>query len=374
MTIPTEPSLDKYAWLENAGDPRVVEWAREQDQIAREKVRKYSDALYKRMVSFYKRPIMRSVQLTKRGIILFLSDHKSYKVQLLHDDGERELLADSIKLGKDVVIQGVQARDNGKRMALHYSQGGSDEGTVKVMDLETGNDLDTLYGFIGNILWLDRDSYYFVRTSRKGKSPDGIDPPTDRVYRREDGKEEMVYGKGLPTNTFIEFFKSKDGSKALLNQYHGFSRSRPFGGPLENPGKWVALYPNVDSVVGNIDYSEGKHLVLSFEKNCGEILTTDGSTARTLVEEAEWPLLEAVLLDNGILCHFLVDCCSELRLFNLDGELRKRIKFDQPGALIGDYTLSALGGEAATAFSSYAVPFRVYKIKDGRLKSLLSED
>ena len=132
-------SEDEYAWLENAQDPKVVKWALEQDRIARIQVRKYSDILYKRMVPFYKSPIMRSVQLTERGIILFLSDDKSYKVQLLQKNGKRELLADSNKLGKDVVIQGVQARDDGKRLALHYSTGGSDEGTVRILDLETGD-------------------------------------------------------------------------------------------------------------------------------------------------------------------------------------------------------------------------------------------
>ena len=96
---------DEYAWLEKTEDARVKRWALQQDRIARRQVRKYSDILFRRMVPFYKRPIMRSVQLTKRGIVLFFSDHKSYKVQLLHDDGERELLADSAKLGKDAVIQ-----------------------------------------------------------------------------------------------------------------------------------------------------------------------------------------------------------------------------------------------------------------------------
>src|SRR5437867_11355570 len=284
-----EISEDEYAWLENAHDPKVVKWALEQDRIARKQVRKYSEILYNRMVAFYKRPVMRSVQLTKQGIILFLSDHKSYKVQLLHKNGERELLADSNKLGKDVVIQGVQARDDGKRLALHYSTGGSDEGTVRILDLETGNVLDTLHGFIGNILCLPDESCDLARTARKERSPDGVEPPTDRVYHRVNGKEEMVFGKGLPTNTFIELFQSRDRSKALLNLYQRFTRSRPYAGPINNPDAWVPIYPDVDSVVSNIDYQNGKHVLLSFEKSRGDIHSIDGNTARPLVGEPEWP-------------------------------------------------------------------------------------
>ncbi len=335
-------SEDEYAWLENAQDPKVVKWALEQDRIARKQVRKYSNILYKRMVPFYKRPIMRSVQLTKQGIILFLSDHKSYKVQLLHKNGKRELLADSNKLGKDVVIQGVQARDDGKRLALHYSTGGSDEGTVTILDLETGNVLDTLHGFLGSILWLPDESYYLA--------------------------------KGLPTNTFIELFQSRDVSKALLNLYQGFTRSRPYAGPINDPDAWAPMYPDVDSVVSNIDYQGGKHFLLSFEKSCGEILSTDGNTPRPLVGETHWPLQEAALTDDGILCHYLVDCCSELRLYDFKGEPKKQVKFDSPGSLIGIYPISALGNEAIVAFSSFTQPFKVYKLKAGRLTTVLSEN
>src|SRR5437867_7429205 len=369
-----EISEDEYAWLENAHDPKVVKWDLEQDRIARKLVRKYSDIVYKRMVPCYKSPIMRSVQLTKRGIILFLSDHKSHKVQLLDKNGKRELLADSNKLGKDVVIQGVQARDDGKRLALHYSTGGSDEGTVRILDLETGDVLDTLHGFVGNILWLPDESCDLARTARKERSPDGVEPPTDRVYHRVNGKDEMVFGKGLPTNTFIELFQSRDGSKALLNLYQGFTRSRPYAGPIYNPDAWVPIYPDVDSVVSNIDYQSGKHILLSFEKSCGEIPSTDGTTVRPLVGETEWPLQEAALTDDGILCHYLVDCCSELCLYDFKGGLKRQVRFDMPGALIGIYPISALGSEAVVAFSSFTQPFKVYKLKAGRLTTVLSED
>src|SRR5262245_31187042 len=163
MAQPKNPVLnDEYAWLENAQDPKVVEWAQQQDRLARKQVKKYSEILYKRMVPFYKRPIMRSVQITKRGVVLFLSDHKSYKVQLLHKNGTRKVIADSAKLGKNVVIQGVQAREDGKRLALHYSTGGSDEATIKILNLQKGKVIDTFQGFIGNILWLPDESYYLV--------------------------------------------------------------------------------------------------------------------------------------------------------------------------------------------------------------------
>ena len=286
---------DQYSWLENAEDPRVVRWALSQDRVARESVKQYSDTLFRRLVPFYQQSILRSVQLTKRGIILFFSDDESYKLQLLHNDGERELIVDSAKLGKNTVIQAAQAREDGKRLALHFSQGGSDEGTVEILDLETTETVDTLQGFIGDVLWTRGESYYYVRTSRTGKTPDGVEPPADRVYFRAGEKEEMCFGKGLPTNTFIELFGSRDHSHALLNVYNGFSRCRPYGGRIDTPESWIPVYPETDTIVSNIDYVGGKHLLLSFEKSCGEVLLTGERTTR-LVRESRWPLLEAAVV------------------------------------------------------------------------------
>jgi len=365
---------DEYAWLENTADPRVVDWARKEDKAARASVRGYSGTLFRRLGAFYRRPIMRSVSLTKAGVVLFLSDDRSYRVELLLPDGQRELIADSAKLGKDVVIQGVQARDDGSVVAVHHSEGGSDEGTVTMLDPRTHEKIDELHGFIGSVAWMDDGSYYYSRTFRKEKTPDGVAPPADRVVLRDGQKESIVFGKGLPTNTFVGITSSHDGSKALLDAFHGFERSTPYGGRLERPESWVRLYPDTDSVVTNIDYADGAHLLLSFESSLGEVLSVSGKKRRKLVHESKWPLQEAASVGGGLLCHYLVDACSELWQYGMNGKLRSQIKFDVPGSITGEPAISALGNEAVVSFSSFALPYRVYKVGGGRLRTLLSEE
>jgi prolyl oligopeptidase len=365
--------IDEYAWLENTDDPRVVKWAHKEDEAGRLSVSEYSGALFRRLVPYYRRPIMRSVKLTKAGVIVFFSDDKSYRVELLRRDAQRELIMDSAKLGKDAVIQAVQAREDGGIIAVHHSQGGSDEGTVTLLDLDTREVVDRLRGFIGSILWVDHDSYYYTRTYRNEKTPDGVEPPSDRVLLRRGGKEETVFGGGLPTNTFVGITASQGGSMALLNAYSGFESSRPYGGSLGQPDSWAPLYPATDYFVTNVDYEGGRHLLLSFEKSRGEVLSVRGKSIRRVVPESKWPLQEAALVGEELLCHYLVDACSELGLYDLGGRSKSRIRFDIPGSLVGDPAISALGSEAVIAFSSFALPFRVYKVKDGRLETLFSE-
>jgi len=367
-------SRDEYAWLENTDDPRVVAWARKEDRAARASVRKYSSTLYEQLVPFYHRPIMRTVRLTKKGVVLFLSDDRSYRVELLRTDGERELIADSTKLGKDVVIQAVQAKDDGSAVAIHHSEGGSDEGTVTIMEPGTGEVIDTLRGFIGSIAWIRDNDYYYTRTYRKEKAPDGVAPPTDRVFLREGEREELAFGKGLPTNTFVGVSASFDGSRALLDAYYGFERSRPYGGRLERPDSWVALYPETDASVTNIDHVGGRHLLLSFEKNLGEVLSVRGESKKVLIGEGDWPILEAAFVGDGLLCHYLADACSELVRYGLDGKVKRRMKFDVPGSITGEPAISVLGSEAVVSFSSFALPFRVYRVAGDGLHVLLSDE
>jgi prolyl oligopeptidase len=99
-----------------------------------------------------------------------------------------------------------------------------------------------------------------------------------------------------------------------------------------------------------------------------------GKNKKRLVGQSKWPIQEAAFVGGGLLCHYLVDACSELWQYDNDGKLRSQIKFDVPGSITGEPAISALGNEAVVSFSSFALPYRVYKVNDGRLKTLLSEE
>ena len=245
------------------------------------------------------------------------------------------------------------------------------------MDADTGEVLDEIHGFVGSVLWTE-DGCYYVRNYRNKKTPDGVEPPASRVIRREGGKDELVFGAGLPTNTFLDLAGSRDGSEALLDAF-SWTKSRPYGGELGRPESWSPLYPEVDSIVLNVEPFEGKHhLLLSYEKGLGEVICVgrDGSK-EVVVREGRWPLLGATTVGSGLLCHYLVNACSELSTFDLAGRPTGTVRFPTLGSLVESPdggTMSALDGEAVVAFTSFAIPFVVYRIRAGRLEKLLSSD
>ncbi len=359
--------------MENADDPKLADWAVKQDRIARKTFKQTSTKFYRRMSRYYRLPLVRSIQNTAEGLTFFYSDEKSYKIDLLKGDGSRKTVVDSAKLAKDAVIQAVQARRSGGQLAVHYSVGGSDEGSVLIMDLKSRKTVDELQGFIAQIAWLEDGSYYYVRTYRNQKSPDGVSPPTSRVFLRKGEKEEMVFGSGLPTNTFIGISASSEGSKALLDVSHGWV-SRPYAGDLTRPETWRPIHADADAVIQNVDYVDGRYYLQSFEKGNGEVLSTDGIGSHVVVHEGPWPLQDTDLVGGKILCHYLVDASSELHLYDNTGKLENTLKFDLPGSLIGSPAMSVFGGEAVFAFSSFTVPYRVYRLRGGTLDTVLSEE
>lgn len=365
---------DEYAWLEKLTDPRVVKWARSQDRAARRSVQKGSKALYGRLGAAYSFPIMRSVQLTKAGIFLFYSDERSYKVELMDREGCRKPVADSVALGKGAVIQGVQARPDGGAIALHYSIGGSDEGTVAVIDLSSRERVDELHGFVGSLLWRGDGSYYYVREYLTEKAPDGVPPPATRVLLREGARDPVVFGSGFDTNTFVGVSPSAAGDEALVDVVHGWARSRPHAGGIGDPESWAPVYPETGSMVTWVDRVGGESLLLSFEKGLGQVVSAGPGRARTVVREGRWPLQEAALVGDKVLCHYLVDARSELRFFGLDGRPGRALKFPVPGSLAAQTGagVSACGDEAVVSFSSFAFPYAVYVVRASGLTKVAS--
>ncbi|QQG48303.1 MAG: S9 family peptidase [archaeon] len=365
---------DEYAWMEDLTDPRVASWARSQDKVARASVRKDSAVLYKRMREYYKLPIARSIEATKDGYVFFYSDERSYKVVLIRRDGSRTKLADSAGMGKDTVIQGLQARGEGGVYALHTSVGGSDEGVVDFIDYKAEEKLDSLRGHIGSVVWLKGSAIYYVRSYRKGKTPDGVKPPADRVFLRKNGREEMVFGKGLKTDTFIGLKKSGDGTRALVDLAFGWTRSTPVAGRVGEPDHWAPLLEKNASIVTHIGYKGGKHYLLSFRESNGSVVTATSGSARSVVAEGKAPLQDATLVGDELLCTYLEDASIRMRLFNLDGRAGKKLEFETPGSLAAFGTPSSYGSEAVFVFTSFALPYRIYRLSKGRMDVIASEE
>lgn len=364
---------DHYLWLEKVNDPKVVEWFSKRDKNARKLLKGISARLKPRIERYYSIPYVLQVKTSKNQHFVLLRDGETFKIKTINSDGYANEVINSKDLGKDVVLQWLYVSDEGDRLAFSYSIGGSDEGILKVVETHSGEVLDELKGIVDNIVWLDKERYFYGRLYAKEKTLDGVAPPAHRIFFRENGKDEMVFGSGIPTSYFITLRKSLENAKALLSVSYGWTKSDVYSGKLEEPETWSLLYGKGDFVAWPIDYFHGKHLIASFDKGgMGRILAIkENREPSEIVAEQPYPLQEAVVAENKILASYLVNSSSTIQKFGLDGKKLEEIKPEPAGTV---ESLDSDGDKCIFRYESFFIPYRIYTIEKGKLKILDSKE
>jgi len=222
-----------------------------------------------------------------------------------------------------------------------------------------------LRGRIGDIVWLDGNKYYYVRFYGKEKAPDGVPPPAQRVFLRENGKEEMVFGKGLPSLHFIGLKRSLQSNKALLSIRYGWTKSDVYVGEITDPNSWSLLYGGGDFIAYPIDYVNGNYVVASFDgEGMGRLLAINERSheVREIIGEQPYPLEEAVVYKDSIVASYLVNASTKIKLINMNGEWRE-ISFEPPGTIS---SLHSNGEKCVFKYESFLIPYRIYLLENGK--------
>ena len=362
-----------HLWLENLEDPRVVNWFSKRDKASRKQLRRVSTKLKPRIKQSYSVPYALLVRTSRGRHFVLLRDGRKFTISSVASDGSKTEVINSEQLGKDVVLQWLYPSDEGDKLAFSYSLGGSDEGILKVVKADSGEVLDELEGIIGDVVYLDKNRYFYGRFYAKEKTPDGIAPPADRIFLRENGVDEMVFGRGVPTSHFIMLRKSMEGMKALITVSYGWTKSDVYAGRLDKPEKWRLIYGKGDFITWPVDRLHRKYLVASFDqRGMGRILSIDDNgKIEEIVAEQTDPLQEAVIAGNRIVASYLVNASSILRVFGLDKEKLDEIKF-QPSGTVD--SLDSNGVECIFKYESFFIPYRVYLLKKGSLTVLDSRE
>ncbi|CAB50058.1 prolyl oligopeptidase family serine peptidase [Pyrococcus abyssi] len=351
---------DPYIWMENLQDERVLKIVEEENRRFRELVGELSDKLFPEVWEYFSQPSIGMARITKRGIIVSYSEKDRVTVRWLGG----EVIVDSKELEKElndeVLLQGFTTDEDGKRLAYSFSIGGSDEGITRIIDLETGELLEEIKPSVWNIVFLDK-GYYFARFYRKEKTPDGVNPPAERIFWKDEEGERMVFGEGLTSGYFMSLRKSTDGKFAMLTLTYGWNKAEIYLGPIDKPEEWKKVY-SADVPAEPIDVIDGKLYILTKEgKGLGKVIAVKDSEVEEIIPEGEFPLEWAVIVKDKILAGRLVHASHKLEVYNLKGEKISEVEFDFPGSL---YPLDKDDERALLRYTSFTVPYRIYEFKD----------
>lgn len=352
---------DQYIWLENVDDSKVISWVDKENTRLRILLNKIPNYLEPKITKYYTTPYVYLVKISKKGYFLLIREKFSYKINLITRDREVSTLVDSSKLGKDVVLQWFYVNDEGDKLAYSYSYAGSDEGILKIIDTNSMDVLDEIKGVVSDVTWIDKDKYYYIRFYRRDKTPDGVNAPAERVFLRENyHNDHLVFGEGIQTSHFISLKKSLRNDKMLLTVSYGWTWSNVYGGDLNNPDSWELIYGKDEFITKPIDYIRGKYYIISYDDKdgLGRIIALDGDK-RIIVRADKYPIRDAVILDNKIISHYIIDAASKIKVYNMNGDLIDELNISPPGTLS---SFDRIDGEVIFKYESFYIPYRIYKL------------
>ena len=355
---------DPYRWLEDGASPETAAWVTAQNELTRAHLASLParEVIRSRLTESW--DFARSGVPFERGGRWFAVRNPGRQNQPVlctmdAPDAEGRVLLDPNVLAADgtVAVSAISVSPDGAKVAYATSASGSDWLTWRVRDVASGADLgDALNWCKSTRAEWDKDGtgfYYAAMTP----------PRPGREYREASGAKRIFFHR-VGTSQRADELVVAPADAALYpevtvsadGRYLVLSLSRGIGPGAEvrvldlqrRAAGWRVLVPAGDRLAEVVG-SEGTTFYL---------LTDDGADKRRIVAiDCEGPagphparpaahevvpaaddtLLEAHFFGGRLVCHYLREACSRLRVFELDGTLVRDIPL--PG-------LCTLGGSA----------------------------
>jgi prolyl oligopeptidase len=202
-----------------------------------------------------------------------------------------------------------------------FRQGGADEIEIRILNLETGEDLpdhlpNALYG--GVTFDEEGTGFYYTHRSR-------IDGPRIRhhVLGDQPSNDEEIWGDGYGPTAFISMSRIADGAYHLFRAQHGWARVDYFIQDGDGP-----IRPLVEGVPAHfqIQYRDGRlYIRTDWEASNYRLMVADPTDPtsdrwRELIPEGEDLLESYTFVDGRIYVTYLHEVENRISVFEMDGQ------------------------------------------------------
>jgi prolyl oligopeptidase len=290
-----------------------------------------------------------------------------------------QVLLDPNKWSKDgtVALAGMALSEDGKYLAYGVSESGSDWAGWKVMHVESRKPLTDELRWIkfGGASWTHDDQGFFYSRfpePKSGEKYQGL-PLNQKLYYHRLGtpqsEDVLVYHRPEEPKWTIGGAVTDDGRYLLIEIGDGTTsrKNRVVYKDLNEPyGLPVDLIDNFDSV-NHFITNDGPvfyfHTDLDAPK--GRVVAIDirrpsKKDWRTIVPESESTLEGVTYVGNLLICHYLRDARTQVKMNRLDGRFVREVDFPGIGTAVG-FGGRPQDSETFYTFTSYNAPGRTYR-------------
>jgi len=208
-------------------------------------------------------------------------------------------------------------------MVYSVRDGGQDEVTIRVRDLETGADLpDSLpNGLYGDFSWRDDGSgfYYSARSRKTGARI--------RFHRMgtDIADDDELFGEGYGPDKFIGMSQIADGRYFLYDVWHGWARVEVHVQDVENNGPIVAVAgPELDARFSTRFMDDELFMQTDLDAPNFRIVAVDLENSgmehwREVIPEGEDVIQNYTVIDDKFYVTYLHNVSSQIKIFEKDG-------------------------------------------------------
>ena len=294
-------------------------------------------------------------------------------------EAEPRLLIDPNAWAQDgaTALAGWEPSEDGKRLAYAVQDGGTDWRIIRVLDVDTGEQLEDeiRWAKFTGISWLGNEGFFYSRFPEPEEGQDfqalnynqavyyhelGTPQSEDRMVFSTPEHPERGHGLGVSDDGRWGFVISSLGTDAKY-EVHVIDLE-------DDSGEWTArpLVTGFENAWNPIDVIGTKaYFVTNKDAQRYRIVTTDLSAATpewtTIVPESEEPIDGASIVGDKLIVTYLKDATTRAAVYDLEGNPLDDLALGELG------TAGGFGGKAGDpetfyTFTSFNQPGAIYRL------------
>jgi prolyl oligopeptidase len=364
---------DPYRWLEDQQSAETRAWIDQQNGYTRSVLDPLPGraVISKRLEELLKTDRV-GLPVVRNGRYYFmrrLAGENQFTICLRNGaHGSDEMLVDPNKAGGDQTASAHinDVSDDGRWLVYGTRQGGEDETTVTVLDVDSHKEVDHLprarYEEV-RITPEKRELYYSKQV------PEGF-----RVFHHGIGSDAAtdaeIFGKGTGLTEFVHCDMSRDGRYLGLYINHGWGKkTEVYLRDLKNGGPLVTIVNDVDADFGATFAGGRMYMQTNWNAPNGRIIEIDlahpeRANWKEVVPEGKSAIDGFSVAGGKLAVNYLENVNSRVKILDADGKAVRDIAFPTLGtvtALDGEWD----SGEAFYTFTSFAQPPTSYRYEIG---------
>jgi len=343
-TYGTVTVADPYRWLEDQNSPETRAWIDAENKCTEAALGHVPgrEALHKRIANLYHTDSY-SLPLERSGRYFFTKRLAGQDLALIYlrrgRTGKDEVLVDPLGWSKDhSASTGIEeASHDGKLLFYDRREGGQDEVTIHILDVNAHRDLpDVLPSatYFGVAPTPDDRGVYYTKMTADGP----------RAYYHAIGsdpvEDKLMYGDGLSKERILTLILSDDGQYLAYVVLHGSSapQSEVYVQDVKNHGPVVTVVNDIPSTFSPAFGGHTLYLQTNWKAPHWHVYATDAASPsqdhwREVIAESHDTIDQFAPIGGKLVVEYLHNATSQIIVSNADGKSPKPVALPALGSV-----------------------------------------